>query len=175
MRCELCEKETYCPYHISELNSKGKWEDCDLCMTCAIEFMSALEPSPLEPVSEPEPEGTLDLTEIKTTEDLLSFINAHQQDNKEPCPRCGLTLKEFDIEGRFGCPECYDHFDERMEELVYPYHSARKHVGKVPKRPQNIEDQKKLLKLKMASAIELEQYEKAKEIKKELDDLNDSP
>ena len=121
------------------------------------------------------PEQGSDLQEIKSTEDLLDFITTHQHKQKDPCPQCGLTMKEFDDSGRFGCKECYDHFTECMEELVYPYHGGREHTGKIPKYSgEDVqEERKKILKLKMAHAIEFEYYEEAAEIKKKLDALID--
>ena len=176
MKCNLCDKVIFCPYHVTEKDSKGKWETSDLCIPCAIEYLSnfslSVYPITTPPPIAPSPEQGLDLTEIKSTEDLLAFITDHQHSQKEPCPKCGLMLKEFDDKGRFGCPDCYNHFTECMEELVYPYHGSREHVGKIPKYTldeDNKEERKKLLKLRMAKAVELELYEEAAEIKKQLD------
>jgi protein arginine kinase activator len=170
MKCNLCDKDIYCPYHVTEKNSKGKWETHDLCIPCALAYLSAFEPLV---TSGPKSKSEIDLTEIKTTEELLTFITAHQQAKKDPCPTCKLTLKEFDEKGRFGCPQCYEHFTEIIEELVFPYHGKKDHVGKVPKRKtEDMGEQLKLLRLKMVRAIEFEQFEEAAKIKKQLDDLS---
>jgi replicative DNA helicase len=44
-----------------------------------------------------------------------------------------LTNEDFEKHGRFGCPKCYDHFTEKMEQLVYPFHKGNVHTGKIPK------------------------------------------
>ncbi len=73
---------------------------------------------------------------------------------------------------------CYSFFKKKMKELVFPYHGASRHAGKRPKA-NYVEtlmcdpvEREKILKLRYAKALELEQYEKAAEIKKELDGLS---
>tara|TARA_Y100000034_G_C6788237_1_gene352729 strand:+ start:281 stop:718 length:438 start_codon:yes stop_codon:yes gene_type:complete len=123
----------------------------------------------------------LDLTHIKTPEELLNFLSGVQkpQSDKEPC-ECGMSVDEFDKHGKFGCPKCYEHFDEKLEELVYPFHGACQHVGKRPKRQimEHIEndpvEKLKLLKLQYAKALELEEYEKLADLKKAIDEISPS-
>lgn len=114
----------------------------------------------------------LDLTHINTPEELLDFIQEIRQPQIEPC-KCGMTLDDFNIHGRFECSECYSHFEIIMEQLVYPYHKARSHVGKRPKRQfENDPFEKlKILKLRYAKALELEEYEKLTDILKDIDDV----
>ena len=88
-----------------------------------------------------------------------------------------MTLEEFNTHGRFGCADCYLHFEIIMEELVYPYHKAKAHVGKRPKRQlaEKLEndpvEKLKLLKLRYAKALELEEYEKLADLLKEIEDV----
>ena len=150
---------------ITEITN-GKIESCFLCKSCGEEFMGKKKPRKTE----------LDLSYIKTPEDLLEFIQGTQKESFPPC-KCGLTLEDFDEHGRFGCPHCYDHFEQRMEQLVYPYHKGKKqHVGKRPKRQMEEEAKKpseklKLLKLRYAKALELEEYEKLSNLLEEIDDI----
>ena len=32
------------------------------------------------------------------------------------CPKCGMTLRDFEKRGRLGCIECYNTFNERGDE-----------------------------------------------------------
>lgn len=169
-KCFQCNKFTYTPYHVTEI-TKEKVYTYDLCKKCG------------EHITEVgNKEQKVDLSHIKTPEELLDFMAEglkslmSKEEPKPPCPGCGLTIEEFDMKGRFGCSKCYEHFTERMEQLVFPYHKANQHVGKrLKKLPTTIDEKRKLLKLKMAKAIELEEYEKAAEIKIELDSLLDPP
>ena len=68
-----------------------------------------------------------------------------------------------------------------MESLVYPWHNARKHTGKIPIRQMRElwmstdEEKLKLLKLRYAKALELEEYEKLDGLQQEIDEINQSP
>ncbi len=74
--------------------------------------------------------------------------------------------------GKFGCPNCYVHFAKQVQEQVFPYHGASEHLGKKPKKltearlMANPIEIIKVLKLRLARAIEVEDYEKAGELKK---------
>jgi protein arginine kinase activator len=165
-KCFQCNKTTYTPYHVTEI-SKDKIVYCyDLCKKCGEGLMNV------------QKNEKIDLTHIKTPEQLLDFITGVVKN--PPCPECGLKVEEFNVNGKFGCAECYNHFVENMQQLVFPYHRANVHFGKIPKKQMKelwnstTEEKTKLLKLRLAKAIELEEYEKASLIKIDLDVLRQS-
>lgn len=174
-KCFICNKTTATPYSITDVTSDSKVLSYECCKACGDKLMSeALK-------SHQTKTEKLDLTHLQTPEQLLEFITGMQKELesvlKPPCPNCGLTAIELDKHGRFGCPKCYEHFTEIMDQLVYPYHKAKEHVGKIPKNyvqricESNVEEKVKFLKLKLAQAIELEKFEQAAEIKRELSAL----
>lgn len=183
MKCTLCDVYAATPIHISEPNAKGVWETAHLCESCSKQYLAETPLASATPIptkvliDEKNNEVLIDVSHVKSSEELLAIIAQHQAivDSKPPCPKCGLTIKDFDLKGKFGCAKCYDHFTERMEELVYPYHKgAKNHIGKSPKS-KLLGDRLKTLKLQMAHAIETERYEKAAEIKREIEGLSGSP
>ena len=64
-----------------------------------------------------------------------------------------------------------------MKEQVFPFHGACEHVGKRPKRSQEDKwmsdpvEKEKVLKLRLARAVEVEDYERAAELKKQLAEM----
>jgi protein arginine kinase activator len=178
-RCFFCNKLAPIAFHVTEIE-KNSVESVDLCPKCGHEYMKSLY-TPQEPVV---PQGA-NVTQINTAQDLISFVASLMSSKKpipppsEPCPGCGMTLELFEKGGRLGCPTCYDHFQLLMEKVVFPYHKANEHVGKRPKHAperelaQNPIEKMKLLKLRLASAVELEQYERAAELKKEIEQLTE--
>jgi protein arginine kinase activator len=51
------------------------------------------------------------------------------------CPGCRLTFHEFRESGRFGCPQCYEHFAAQVRDLLPRVHAgAYHHRGKTPGR-----------------------------------------
>lgn len=162
-KCFFCDKLKSLPYTITE-NNNGNIESQQMCKECGEEYMGSKK------------KKEIDLSHIKTPEELLSFIQEIRQPQIEPC-KCGMTLEEFNTHGRFGCSDCYLHFEIIMEKLVYPYHKAKTHVGKYPKRQlaEKLEndpvEKLKLLKLRYAKALELEEYEKLADLLKEINDV----
>lgn len=67
-----------------------------------------------------------DLEEEKILPQLLK-----QQELK--CKRCNYTFEEFMNTGRFGCSECYEAFEEKMDPLLRRIQGASKHVGRLGK------------------------------------------
>lgn len=164
------------PIHITEVNKDGSIESHNMCEKCGEAYMKNLETT--EPLASES--QNLDITHIKTPEELLDFLANIRAKKAPPC-ECGMSDEEFEKDGKFGCPNCYFHFKGKMDELVFPFHNANHHVGKKPKRAyieammNDPVEKKKLLKLRLAKSLELEEYEKAAEIKKELDAIISEP
>lgn len=179
-KCVFCDKICHTPFHVTEI-VKGKVEIYHICKYCGVEYMKGVSKD-LEGPPKKTPPGPVDVQYIKSPIDLIQFISdvlgatpaKPNASSKPPC-QCGLTLEEFQKVGRFGCAKCYEHFYEEVERVVFPYHNADCHVGKCPSVKNNVpessEEQLKLLKLKMAKAIEIEKYEDAAKLKKEIDSL----
>lgn len=175
-KCFFCNKLAPTPIHVTEIDDKNT-QTVDLCVRCAKEYMESIENEMQKTAPKPKSES-VDLTHITTAEQLLELLAAKPRSKKDPCV-CGMTIEEFDEYGRFGCADCYDHFHELVESIVVPYHNnAEEHVGKIPKYRAEREAEKdpheklKLLKLRLAKAIELEEYEKAALLNEELKKLN---
>ena len=142
-----------------------------MCKTCGAEYLSDVYHT-----------KQTDLSHIKTPEELLQFLESSASKINDPVPpcKCGLTEAEFDKTGKFGCCQCYTHFMGKMESLVFPFHGAKKHIGKYPKKQtqekwvSNDEEKLKLLKLQYAKALELEQYEKLTDLKQMINEINQS-
>ena len=164
MKCHICKTIKHTPYQVTELDKEKTVKSFKVCKKCREKYMQ----------NSKQKSNELNLTEIITPEQLIGFLTEVVKKQEKTCS-CGMTETEFDIEGRFGCSKCYELFDDKMQILVYPYHAANEHVGKVPKQLKANKinndpiEKEKFLKLNYAYAIELEEYEKAALIKKQLD------
>lgn len=91
------------------------------------------------------------------------------------CEKCGMTEEQFAKIGRFGCAQCYETFDVKLDPLLKRVHSGNDtHSGKIPKRgASDLHIRKKiaLLKETMQDYIEREEFEKAALIRDELRSL----
>lgn len=57
------------------------------------------------------------------------------------CENCGMTYDEFMKDGKFGCANCYNVFDSKIEPILKRIHGESKYLGrkgKVPKISEKI-------------------------------------
>ena len=90
------------------------------------------------------------------------------------CPQCGLSIKEFNESGRFGCSECYRAFANELSELLRRIHGHDHHTGKIPAmNPAHLEARKELLSLrrKLKRAVEQEDFELAAQLRDSINDI----
>ena len=86
-----------------------------LCATCAAEL---------------RPESELD-----ALMEALAGLSARARAQHGRCQACRTSFAEFRESGRFGCPECYDHFAAQVRDLLPRVHAgAYHHRGKTPGR-----------------------------------------
>lgn len=115
--------------------------------------------------------------------DLIETVFAHKPVPTVPAVPvekhcvCGCTVKDIIKTGKIGCDQCYKTFYHVLKNTVSQYHNAVQHVGKIPKKQtikslnSSLEEQIQALKIKMARAIEIENYEVAGVIKAKIAEL----
>lgn len=90
------------------------------------------------------------------------------------CNTCGLTYKQFSKIGRFGCSDCYRHFEPVLEPLFRRLHGNTAHSGKVPERTGGQLKRKRELaelKTKLQHLISREEFEEAARVRDQIRDL----
>jgi protein arginine kinase activator len=90
------------------------------------------------------------------------------------CSFCGYAYSHFKQAGRFGCPDCYDSFRAQVLPLLRQIHGGVHHKGKSPEDGGPGADLKKelqQLKDALSRAIELEEYERAAEVRDRIKEL----
>lgn len=75
-----------------------------------------------------EPEAALDA--------MMAALAALRARAPAPrCPNCKISFTTFRESGRFGCPNCYEHFLPQVQDLLPRVHAgAYRHRGKTPGR-----------------------------------------
>ncbi len=113
--------------------------------------------------------------------DLLSGLvsSSHKSAEKKEglvCPNCGLSFSEFERVSRLGCSECYRFFQIQLPPLLRSIHGDTRHVGKFPKRMgKRLELKRSIDRLRneLDRAVEVEDYEKAAELRDRINDLKE--
>ncbi len=99
------------------------------------------------------------------------------------CNTCGLTYDDFTHTGKFGCSDCYNAFERKLDSILKNLHGSNRYVGRrlkenksenVKVNIKNIENQEKeetkleKMKRNLNKAIQEERYEDAAKIRDEI-------
>lgn len=161
MKCQKCEKPA--TFHITDLVD-GEPSELHLCEQCAQSFLAP--PSGNAEEMMPAMAGLLaqQLAVGETAEELARL-------DKQVCPVCGISFREFRKQGRLGCPNDYLCFAEELGPLLQNIHDETHHVGKIPKGyGVNAQMQTQLIRLRreMKEAVAMEDYERASGLRDEI-------
>ena len=85
------------------------------------------------------------------------------------CNKCGLSFDDFVDSGKFGCPSCYDTFEERIDPILKRLHGSNKYIGRGAKAT-NPENELNTSKAKEAK-LEKKEESKIDSLKRELKQL----
>ena len=70
---------------------------------------------------------------LDAMKEALTAIRARAHPTR--CPTCRISFTTFKDTGRFGCPNCYEHFRAQLKDLLPRVHAgAYRHRGKTPGR-----------------------------------------
>ena len=106
-----------------------------------------------------------------------AFAASEKEAGPESCPNCGTSYSAFQEMGRLGCSQCYEFFQKQLLPLLRSIHGNTRHSGKIPQRfSKQVSLRRKVRKLQeeLEAAIQLEQYERAAEVRDEIRKLSDS-
>ena len=157
MKCNYCDKPA--TIFLTQFINKKLKKIC-LCESCSTnkdiiekeELTEILQQSPIEPsLSEGLPEP-------------LSELTCH----------CGFTVNDLTQTGRLGCPACYEVFGSILEDRISSMHRGDKHSGKeiaIPLDLTSLMKKKKKLSDALDSAINNEEFEKAAQLRDEMNSL----
>ena len=165
-------------FHVTDIGDNHEVMVYHLCKQCGMPFFEQHMPKePSKSQEQPKPEKSM-FHDILT---LLLYVLKSKSASQQPklptkkCTSCGFTLEDLAKMGRLGCPDCYDCFKQELTSILQRVQkSSITHVGKRPKHlldRKPVEEQIKILDLQLREVIELEQYEKAQEIKTKLEQL----
>ena len=91
-----------------------------------------------------------------STPEFMPFLNEVKQ---LTCDSCGSTFDDIINTGRYGCANCYDVFEDRMDPILKKLQGANRHNGRLGKISDN--------KMKFNEAKKVEKEENKSEYKSE--------
>ncbi len=74
-------------------------------------------------------------TELDALAAAIAALSTRVRTGTTRCPTCRASFANFKQSGRFGCPNCYEHFRTQVKDLLPRVHAgAYHHRGKTPGR-----------------------------------------
>ena len=114
MRCERCGKEL--------TNKIFKIEGITCCENCA-RILSLRSSDYMS-----NPFSTLD----QIASSLMQMSELDFGNSTLTCPKCGMTLREFENEGHVGCIECYNTFNDNIVREMFKQQGNSEYAGRLP-------------------------------------------
>lgn len=172
MKCQSCGKREATVRYMENIN--GKKQEMHLCVECAKKLGFADFSNMFSPI----------FTSIP------SFFEDFNLVEEEKCKTCGYTFEDYANTGLFGCPDCYDTFSDRLDEIFLKLHGKNRHLrlndsktkienvkkDKV-KNSENVtktkskNDEVLSLKEELKELIKKEEYEKAAVVRDKIKEL----
>ncbi|MBN2295990.1 MAG: UvrB/UvrC motif-containing protein [Pirellulales bacterium] len=164
MKCQKCDKPA--TFHITELTG-GKPQELHLCEDHAREYLTQSndEQSTVGSMAAVLAQQMAQQMAVGQTAEELAQLD------QQVCPVCGISFYEFRSQGRLGCPFDYTCFKKQLEPLILNIHGETEHVGKRPSRGvSGSESRTQLIRLRreMKEAVAREDYERASELRDEI-------
>lgn len=106
--------------------------------------------------------------------DTQSAAQKRQTAGQLRCETCGLTYEQFSKIGRFGCSDCYRHFEPVLEPLFRRVHGNTVHSGKLPARSGvSLKRKRRLreLKARLQQLVAREAFEEAARVRDQIREL----
>lgn len=164
MKCQSCEKKEATIKYFENIN--GNKKTINLCYDCYKSLKFSGFSNTFTPILFDVPE----------------FVS-----EKNKCEVCGNTFENYAKTGLFGCPNCYNSFENKLDKLFLKMHGKNRHVENlnkkidnkgVKKENKNSVDSKEYkieqLKQEIQELIKEENYEKAAIVRDEIKKLENS-
>ena len=113
-----------------------------------------------------------------------SFLPEFNPIKQLQCDSCGMTFENFMNTGKFGCSNCYDAFESKIDPILKNIHGANRHVGRLGeinattqletevtgkvKKENKEKSKEEKLKEELEKAIKEERYEDAAKLRDEM-------
>lgn len=178
MKCDNCGKSNANIRYYRNIN--GVEKQMNLCEECSQKLGIANEMNFNMPIDFSSFWGGF--FEDFETPSLLNLVSGATE---LKCKGCNNTFEDILETGKFGCPECYETFENEIDELLNRMHGRNRHVGRLgsgekikvdnstnTESKENKENNKiDELKAKLKELIKEEKYEEAAKVRDEIKKL----
>lgn len=97
-----------------------------------------------------------------------------ENEPEEVCRACGTPVREVERLRRLGCVECLDHFRSQILRMMDSPYDELTHRGRYPAHVRRLSEvlrDRVALEQELDAAVEREDYERAAELRRSLDEI----
>lgn len=178
MLCENCKKREANVRYSENIN--GVRKELNLCDECSRELGITNNMDFRIPTFDFSNFFGSFLEDFSNSSDFMPLLSEIKQ---VKCDSCNSTFDEIINTGRYGCPNCYDVFEDRMDPILKKLQGSNKHNGRLGKISENkvkfdkkqennsnkiVESKLDKLQADLKQAIKEERYEDAAKIRDEI-------
>ena len=181
MLCENCQKREANVNYLENIN--GVKKEYHLCEECSrkLGITSQMEKAMNFSMPLDFPSFFGSLLEDFSSPAFMPYLN---EVKNTQCNSCGSSFDDIVNTGRFGCPNCYETFEDKMDPILKRLQGANRHVGRLGKisdnqikqtkpkeKAEEPKSEKEKLEEQLKQAIQEERYEEAAKIRDEMKKL----
>jgi len=172
MLCQSCKKNDATVHYTEVINNNVK--KTHLCESCAKQKGVDIElPFSFGDIIKAISKGIEGIEDIEGIE----HIETKHFSGEAACPECGLEIQELLKQGKIGCAQCFDVFEEILDDIIKNVQKSPNHKGKIPKfLPPTFNYKSRIKKLegKLQAAIDKEKYEDCVSFRDEINTLKNA-
>lgn len=169
MKCQKCNDKKATVYFSEVVNNKK--HEIALCVECAKEHNPKMTHVLNEFDSQDNMVKIKVITESNVVENMLDQLD---DPTRIACPDCDLTLQDFVAKGKVGCSKDYEYFAEELKPIIERLQGGNsQHTGKFPTKA-DVKKRIETLEAEMQSAVKVENYERAAQIRDKLKELQEN-
>ena len=163
MKCQSCGKKEATVRYYENIN--GEKQELHLCSDCAQNLGFTSFSNIFSPI-------------------FASLQGYNLMEEPEVCKVCGYSFDDYLKTGFFGCPNCYESFSDRLDDLFIKLHGKSRHVKtlnsskenskkKITKKDNKDTSSNELekLKTKLEKLVKDEKYEEAAVIRDKIKEI----
>lgn len=168
MKCDRCHEKP-AVFRITQ-TVNGQVDELHLCQSCSAKMQAEYAKYSWGKLFQDNAFGSW----LGGTGGIPSFGESPNETEGLRCESCGTSYEDFRRTGLFGCPACYESFNDKLDQVFLRVQGGSRHTGRLDSTASleaSVSEHLKQLREKQRKAIADEDYELAAELRDELRQL----
>lgn len=168
MKCDRCHEKP-AVFRVTQ-TVNGQVDELHLCQSCSAKMQAEYAKHSWGKLFQGNDFGGW----LGGTGGIPSFGEGQEETESLRCKDCGTSYQDFRRTGLFGCPSCYRSFKDNLDKMFLRVQGGSRHTGRLDATASveaSVSEHLKQLREQQREAIVDENYERAAELRDELQRL----